>query len=268
MLIAADKNGNKVIGWEAKKEDNYYCPSCEEQLILRQGEIKVHHFAHIAENGCRHGAPETELHLWMKKCLYQRFSKTSLYQEVKLEYRIGDCIADIYLKNMRKQEIAIECQTSSLDITEFRRKTAYYSYRGIYTLWLFSGNIELDKRMVKLVHSHGSRLNYSADEVERKCHRWFYGRIYYFYNDKIYAIHFHPIERWVPSSCDECLEQTLKCPYPEPTKCPKYRPGYFRRPKALMEISIYPIIQPRLMCVDRKDKLRIAKFNEPAWWKV
>lgn len=267
MITAIDEKGNQVVGWDAEKESRYYCPGCEEKLILRQGEIKVHHFAHIAENGCWHGAPETELHLWIKKYLYQKFLGSSLYQEVKLEYKIGDRIADIYLKNMRRQEIAVECQTSGLDITEFRRKTAYYSYRGIYTLWLFSGNTELDKRMVKLVHSHGSRLNYSTDEVGRKCHRWFYGRFYYFYNNRIFAVHLHPIERWVPSSCDECLQQA-RCPYAKPAKCPKYRTGYFRRPKTLREISIYPVVQSKLMCIDRKDKLRIAKFNEPAWWKI
>lgn len=267
MLTAVDSKGDRVVGWEAEKENAYCCPSCEEQLILRQGEIKVHHFAHVAESNCQYGVPESELHLWMKKFLYQEFLRSSFYKEVKLECRIGDHIADLHLVNMRNQEIAVECQVSGLDIPLFRRKTAYYSYRGIYTLWLFSGNSEMDKRLIKLVHSQGSRLNYSADEVERKCHRWFYGRIYYFYNDKVYAVHLHPVERWVPSSCDECLQQA-NCPYPKPTQCPKYRPGYFRKPKALREISIYPIIQPRLMCVDRRDKLRIAKFNEPAWWKV
>ena len=267
MLTAVDKRGNRVVGWEAKKESTYYCPNCEERLILRQGEIKVHHFAHVAESTCQYDKLETELHLWMKKFLYQKFSKSALYKKIRLEYRIGDCIADLCLVNMRNYQIAIECQVSSLDIAEFKRKTVYYSYRGIYTLWLFSGNHELDKRLAKLVHSHGSRLSYSTDEVERKCHRWFYGRIYYFYNDKIYAIHFYPVEHWVPSSCDECLEQAI-CTYPDPTQCPKYKPGYFRRPKTLREISVYPAVQPRLVCVDRKDKLRIARFNEPTWWKI
>lgn len=274
MLTAHNEKKQKIIGWDARKGDVYYCPSCEEKLILRQGEIKVHHFAHVAETKCQYEVGETQEHLWMKKYLYQKFIDSNLYKDVELEYKTGNQIADIYLVNSRDKKIAVECQISSLDIAEFRRKTAYYSYQGIYTLWIFSGNNELEKRLIKLVYTKGSRLNYTSCEVDLKCHRWYYGRFYYFYNDNIYAIHFHPIENWVPSSCDECLEQ-FKCPHTNPAQCPKYRAGYFRRPRALKEISIH-LVYPtpasrggmRLVCIDRKDKLRIAKFNEPTWWKV
>lgn len=267
MLTAVNDKGQKVVGWEANKENSYYCPSCEEKLIIRQGEIKIHHFAHVAETKCQYGTGETEEHLLMKKSLYQKFLKTNLYKEVQLEHRLGEQVADIHLLNGQNKKIVAECQVSDLDIAEFKKKTASYSYQGIYTLWIFSGNTELDKRLIKLIHTNGSKLNYTSSEVERKCHRWYYGRIYYFYNDCIYAIHFHPVERWVPSSCDECLEQT-NCPYPEPKKCPKYRTGYFHKPQTLREISIYPINSLRLVCIDRKDKLRIAKFNEPHWWHI
>lgn len=199
--------------------------------------------------------------------LYQEFSNSNLYKDIQLEYRVEDQIADIYLVNKLDKRIVIECQVSNLDIAEFRKKTAYYSYQGIYTIWIFSGKSELDRCLIKLVHTNGSRLNYTSSEVERKCHRWYYGRIYYFYNERIYAVHFHPIESWVPSSCDECLGQA-QCPYTDPAKCPRYKTGYFRRPEALREISIYPVSNLRLVCIDRKDKLRIAKFNEPTWWKI
>lgn len=267
MLTAVSDKGEKVVGWKADKKNSYYCPSCEEKLILRQGEIKVHHFSHIAETKCLYTVGETEEHLWMKKFLYQEFSKVNFYKDIELEYKVGNQISDIYLVNGQDKKISVECQVSSLDIAEFRKKTAYYSYQGIYTLWIFSGNSELDKRLIKLVHTKGARLNYTSSEVERKCHRWYYGRIYYFYNDKIYAVHFHPVEKWVPSSCDECLEQS-RCPYPDPTQCPKYKTGYFCRPQALREVSVYPVNNLRLVCTDRKDRLRIAKFNEPTWWKV
>lgn len=265
MLTAVNDKGEKIIGWEAEKKDSYYCPSCEEKLILRQGEIKVHHFSHVAETKCQYTVGETEEHLWMKKFLYQEFSKSDFYKDIELEYKVNSQIADIHLVNRLDKRIVVECQVSNLDIAEFRKKTAYYSYQGVYTVWVFSGNNELDRRLIKLVHTNGSRLNYTSGEVERKCHRWYYGRIYYFYNDRIYAVHFYPIESWIPSSCDECLEQA-ECK--DTSQCPKYKAGYFHRPQALREISIHPINNLRLVCIDRKDKLRIAKFNEPTWWKV
>lgn len=267
MLTAIDKDGARIVGWEAAREKFYYCPDCKEQLLLRQGEIKVHHFAHLAEAACKYGSQESELHLWLKKNFYQWFTVSSLYKHVDLECRIGDFIADLLLENKRSQRIAVECQCSNIEIDYFRKKTAYYSYQGIFTLWVFAGNALLDKCLVKLVHSPGSRLRYSTDPLQRKCHRWYYGKIYYFYNDNLYAIHFHSQERWQPGSCEECLQQT-NCPYPNLRQCPQFRPGYMRKAKSLREISIYPIDQARLICILRPDRLRIARFNEPTWWKV
>lgn len=267
MLTAITNKGEKTVGWKADKKESYYCPSCEEKLILRQGEIKVHHFAHTTETECGYMAGETEEHLWMKMYLYEEFSKSNLFKKIEPEYRIEDRISDIYLVNKQDKQIAVECQISNLDINEFRKKTAYYSYKGIYSLWIFSENNELDKRLIRLVNTNGSRLNYTPSEIEKRCHRWFYGRFYYFYNDKIYAIHLHPIEKWVPSSCEECLDEP-SCTNKNQGECAKYSPGYFYRAKESREVSIYSVNNFRMMCVDRKDKLRIAKFNEPVWWKI
>lgn len=267
MLTAVNDNGEKIIGWNGDKRNNYYCPECSQQLILRQGDVKVHHFSHNPESGCCYADGESEEHLLLKESLYHLFRESGLYKEIRLEHRIGNQIADLYLKNRQDKGIAIECQVSDLDIAEFRRRTASYSYKGLYVLWVFAVNTELNKRFLKLVNSRGSRLNYRSAEVERKCHRWFYGRFYYSYNSRIYAVHLHSLKRWIPSSCDECLDQG-QCPYPAPAQCPKYRGGYFRKPGSLREISIYPVRNMKLMCIDRKDRLRVAKFNEPSWWKV
>lgn len=267
MITAISEKGEKTVGWEADKTNSYYCPGCEERLILRQGEIKVHHFAHIAESKCSYTAGETETHLWMKKFLYHEFAKSNLCKTVDIEHRVDDRIADIHIVNRQDKEIAVECQVSNIDVVEFRKKIAYYSYKGIYSLWIFSGNNELDKRLIKLVNTRDARLNYTSSETERRCHRWYYGRFYYFYNDKIYAVHMHPVERWVPSSCEECLSEPY-CKNKDSGECEKYRNGYFVRAKENREVSVYPVNILKLTCIERKDRLRIAKFNEPAWWKI
>lgn len=267
MLVAKNIVGEKIIGWEANKDESYYCPSCEEELVLRQGEIKIHHFSHMAETGCAYSVGETQKHILMKKNIYQILQNSNHYKKIELEYKIDDKIADVYLINRSNKKIAVECQVSPLDIIEFRKKTAYYSYRDVYVLWVFSGNTVLDKLILKLANTKDGRLNYRSTEVERKCHRWYYGRMYYFYNGQIYAIHFYPVERWIPDSCDECLDQ-VQCRFKNPKECQKYSMGYFNKPKSLKEISICHIKNVKLDCIDRKDRLRIAKFNEPAWWKI
>jgi competence CoiA-like predicted nuclease len=213
------------------------------------------------------GVCETQGHLYAKNILYEKFLQSGFYKDTELEYRAEERIVDIFLTNLQGKCIAVECQASDIDITEFRKKTAYYSYKGIYCLWVFLGNPELDKRLLRLVNTKGSRLNFLPGEVEKKCHRWYYGRFYYFYNDKIYSIHFHPLEKWRPSSCEECLDEP-RCIYKDKSQCSRYAPGYFIRNKKSVEISICPVDNMKLFCVDRKDRLRIAKFNEPSWWRV
>ena len=34
----------------AKKDDQYICPECNKDLILKQGSIRIHHFAHSKDN--------------------------------------------------------------------------------------------------------------------------------------------------------------------------------------------------------------------------
>jgi len=203
----------------------------------------------------------------MKNELHDRFCKAALFQDISLEHELGEYKTDIFLKNKRLQSIAVTCHNSSITVAEFRKKTAYYSYQEVFNLWIFTGDVELDKCLIKLIHSPGSRLRYDTNELQRKCHRWYYGKIYYFYRGKIYAIHFHPLTRWQPGSCDECLQQD-SCGYVDRRQCPQYREGYFRSSKTLREISVYHVEQLKIMCVLRKDRLRIAKFNEPAWWKI
>lgn len=41
-----------VFPTEAQKGKEYFCPKCSEPLIVKQGNIRVHHFAHKADTNC------------------------------------------------------------------------------------------------------------------------------------------------------------------------------------------------------------------------
>ena len=43
-----------------------FCPVCEQQVILKLGEVRIHHIAHLSNSNCRANYPETALHLNMK----------------------------------------------------------------------------------------------------------------------------------------------------------------------------------------------------------
>ena len=57
--------GKYVYPKIANKKDLYICPECNKDLILRQGEIRIHHFSHKVENiKCYHytNPSETQIH--------------------------------------------------------------------------------------------------------------------------------------------------------------------------------------------------------------
>ena len=47
MYIAIDDNNHKVNVDSATKEGLYYCPICKSKLIVKDGECRTKHFAHI-----------------------------------------------------------------------------------------------------------------------------------------------------------------------------------------------------------------------------
>lgn len=52
MLFALDKDANKVYIENAKRNQEYFCPCCGSKLILKLGDIRIHHFSHTSERIC------------------------------------------------------------------------------------------------------------------------------------------------------------------------------------------------------------------------
>ena len=76
MLVAMTDDGNRIYADDAIKTDdngnkiNYYCPECGSELILRQGNINVWHFAHKSSDIlCNRlkGGGESIIHQTMKR---------------------------------------------------------------------------------------------------------------------------------------------------------------------------------------------------------
>jgi hypothetical protein len=121
--------GEYVYPKIANKKDEYSCPECNKDLILCQGDIRVHHFRHkVATNPCHHysSPTETQIHkdakLLMKTLLDKKIPvsfvrncccckkndeyeipETSETSEIRLEHRFeyhGPKVADVaYIEN-------------------------------------------------------------------------------------------------------------------------------------------------------------------------
>lgn len=53
MIVALDKDLNRIHIEDAVAKQECYCPYCGERLFQRMGEIRRHHFAHMPGKVCK-----------------------------------------------------------------------------------------------------------------------------------------------------------------------------------------------------------------------
>lgn len=63
-------NGNKVYPKFAIKGEKYICPECKDELVLRQGDIRIYHFSHKSyKTICNYYNKESQIHMDAKTLL-------------------------------------------------------------------------------------------------------------------------------------------------------------------------------------------------------
>jgi len=83
--------------------------------------------------------PETIEHKTMKVFWYLMFPKFNPISIKKLEYKIGDQIADLYFELTNGKKDVIECQNSQISKRKLIERTKKYTHKNIYVLWIFNG---------------------------------------------------------------------------------------------------------------------------------
>jgi competence protein CoiA len=124
------------------KGQQFFCPACQSQLILKAGDIKIPHFAHKSGAGCTVShEPETFQHLQGKTLLFQHFS--SFISDVSLEYYLADLQQrpDVFIQ-MNNRKFALEYQCSPISSIDFTSRTAGYRNAGIEPLWIMGGSVK------------------------------------------------------------------------------------------------------------------------------
>lgn len=138
----------KVSAEEYKKSENLdlRCPCCNSQVVAKQGEINVWHFAHKVKNECSNWfKPMTEWHLnWQKQ-----FPKENREIIHKCEKTGEKHIADVKTND----GIVIEFQHSSITPQEIKAREEFYGEKMIWVLDASKFKVELveygDKRPYK-----------------------------------------------------------------------------------------------------------------------
>lgn len=170
----------------SKGNDFYVCPECHQDVILKQGMIKVAHFAHKPPVTCEYGTGESEEHRQCKTAIYDCLTAVS-YLDCKMEKKVGNVRPDIFFESKRTgKQYAIEVQLSTLPLERIIARTAEYNRLGIYVLWLPQYSSSLASK------------RYSPHIWERWLHAVYYGRVYYWVSDiTIAAFRFNEYQLYV-----------------------------------------------------------------------
>ncbi|MFX0039554.1 MAG: competence protein CoiA family protein [Promethearchaeota archaeon] len=169
---------------------NWLCTICNKPLFYNK---EVECFLHKGNrNYCFE--PETIEHKTMKVYWYVMFPKFNQIYSKKIEYKIGDQIADVYFELKNGKKIVIECQNSQISKRKLIERTKNYTSKDIYTLWIFNGygTCISDKKNPRNINEVG------VLGMEKRVHSLYGGRIYYMnvsgrkIIDSPYVLHFSP----------------------------------------------------------------------------
>jgi len=172
MLSAYDQDNDYVLATEIHKDDGpFHCPECQGELVLKQGRVKIAHFAHHPDADCGYsGEPESEEHLEAKLEIYEALRSQPGVEKLQVERHLKEVRPDVSFL-FENTYIAIEVQISPITLDEIIRRTTAYTRKNIYVLWtpifsldLFSGR-------------------YAPKDFERNLHRLYDGIVYYWSKD-------------------------------------------------------------------------------------
>ena len=100
MQLAKNLKGEKVHISEANRETNYFCLICDSPVVVKKGEKKEHHYAHLQSTG-----EDCELKF---KGLYENYSSLDLDVEVvenNVDYTIEYPSEVVNIHNFNEQQL-------------------------------------------------------------------------------------------------------------------------------------------------------------------
>jgi competence protein CoiA len=137
MLVALNANNIRQPAFEAEKSEKpFSCPFCMENVILKKGKVREHHFAHEPNSNCEYGKGESQLHYRVKREIYLALKDHPNCQKCEIERVLKGVRPDISLV-INSYYVAIEVQKSQISIEEINNRLTCYSNLGIYLLWVF-----------------------------------------------------------------------------------------------------------------------------------
>jgi competence protein CoiA len=190
MLCAIRKSNNRsvIAKWESKANGPFTCPGCGDEVVFRQGSVRVNHFTHKSSLTCGAAAGETNDHRRCTLEIYEMLLRQPGVTDVRLERSLGTVRPDVSAR-INGVPVAIEVQISNLAQEKIIHRTKEYESKGIYVLGLPQWSPYLD----------GTR--YSPRLWEKWVHAAYFGRVYYWMHGiEVASYHFDPHVSRVPET--------------------------------------------------------------------
>ncbi|AOV08451.1 competence protein CoiA [Sporosarcina ureilytica] len=132
---------------ELRKHESFFCPQCNEKVLLKVGDIVIPHFAHQQDRLCRSMFSEGESmeHLLGKQQLYE-FLQQSNHLDVQLEpYFKKIAQRPDLLVTTTSEVIPIEFQCSQIPLRHIAERTEGYMNAGMNPIWILRTPHKLQK---------------------------------------------------------------------------------------------------------------------------
>ncbi len=150
MFVAFTKEKKRVHISKAEKNEEYYCPICEELLIVRHGTINTPHFAHKSNSLC---SEKDGWHYDMSAWHYDWQNQFPLKnQEIIFKNNNKIHRADVFINNT-----VIEFQHSPISESEFYERNDFYKNLKYKIIWIF--DVE-DKEIKCSLNSYNNIITY------------------------------------------------------------------------------------------------------------
>ncbi|AIM25663.1 competence protein CoiA [Melissococcus plutonius] len=131
------------------KQKHYLCLACKQPVIIKNGSVKLAHFAHQSKKFCEFFSErETKEHLLLKEIMVRWCKKEGLIYQLECYLPTIKQRPDLLIGN-----IAVEIQCSPLSIERLKERTKAYQENG-YIPWWICGEKLLPKGKLPILIKH------------------------------------------------------------------------------------------------------------------
>lgn len=123
-----------------RRNEAFLCSECKQALILKVGQIKRPHFAHLNSKVCNHSKGESDYHKEGIRKLALWLAEEGLSSETEKYLPEIQRIPDIYLE-IGDRRIIFEYQCARIDSFVLKKRMNDYKEANYVQVWILGGNL-------------------------------------------------------------------------------------------------------------------------------